>query len=139
MTADARGWRVALVAEALINPLPSLRNSLPDVLAILERVGYGLLQLPPSGAHGLLLPVIADQTAEYAHHGYAVVAVGVRGQPDNGLHWRRFARLLRERAVALPPRHILRPDADPASEHARLASFLSAYDLPVAEQHHWRV
>jgi hypothetical protein len=139
MTADARGWRVALVAETLINPLPSPRSSLPDVLATLERIGYGLLQLPPPREHGLLLPVIADQIAEYAHHGYAVVAVGMRGQPDHGLHWRRIARLLRARAVALPPRHILRPDADPASEQARLASFLTAYDLPVAEQRHWRV
>ena len=138
MTADARGWRIALAAEVLINPLPSLQSSLPDVLAILERVGYGLLQLPPAGERGPLLPVIADQIAEYAHHGYAVVALGVRGQPDSGLHWRRITRLLRERAVALPPRHILRPDADPAAEDARLTAYLEGYDLPDAEQRHWR-
>jgi hypothetical protein len=34
----------------------------------------------------VLLAVIADQVAEYAHHGYAVVAVGVRGNPGGGLH-----------------------------------------------------
>ena len=139
MTVDARGWRIALVADMLLNPAPSARSSVPDVLATLERVGYGLLQLPPSGEHGLLLPVIADQAAEYAHHGYAVVAVGVHGRLDYGLHWRRLARLLRARAVTLPPRHLLRPDAEPASEQARLASFLTSYDLPAAEQRRWRV
>src|SRR5438105_7063523 len=44
-----------------------------------------------------LLAVIADQVAEYAHHGYAVVAIGVRGEPRDGLHWRRLAPLLRHR------------------------------------------
>ncbi|MBV8741363.1 MAG: hypothetical protein JOZ12_06215 [Sinobacteraceae bacterium] len=139
MTVDARGWRIALVADMLVNPAPASRSSVLDVFATLERVGYGLLQLPPSGEHGLLLPVIADQAAEYAHHGYALVAVGVHGQPDHGLHWRRLARLLRERSVTLPPRHMLRPDAEPDSEHARLASFLTSYDLPAAEQRRWRV
>ena len=74
---------MALVPDALINPLPAARAALPDVLAVLESGGYGVLQLPPPGRHGLLLAVIADQVAEYAHHGYAVVAVGVRGQPTS--------------------------------------------------------
>jgi len=44
--------------------------------------------------------VIADQVAEYSHHGYAVVAIGVQGIPGQGLHWRRLARLLQHRGVA---------------------------------------
>ena len=111
---------------------------LPDVLDVLESTGYGVLQLPPPGGHGLLLAVIADQVAEYAHHGYAVVAIGVRGEPG-GLHWRRLAPLLRHRGVALPPRHLIRPDVEAASEGEKLAVFLSGYDLPPAEQHRWRV
>jgi hypothetical protein len=98
-----------------------------------------VLQLPPAGEHRLLLAVIADQLAEYAHHGYAVVAVGVRGEPGSGLHWRRLAPLLRHRGMALPPRYIVRPDVEAASEAQRLAALLTSYDLPVEEQQRWRV
>jgi hypothetical protein len=136
---DARGWRMALVPDTLINPRDRARAELPDVLGVLEASGYGVLQIPPPGKHGLLLAVIADQVAEYAHHGYAVVAVGVRGEPGDGLHWRRLAPLLRHRGVALPPRHLVRPDIDAAAEGQRLAVFLSGYDLPVEEQRRWRV
>lgn len=137
MTADARGWRMALVPDTLINPRG--RAALPDAFGVLTACGYGVLQLPPPGAHGPLLAVIADQVAEYAHHGYAVVAVGVHGEPGGGLHWRRLAPLLRHRGVVPPPRHLIRPDADAAAEGQRVAVFLSGYDLPAEEQRRWRV
>jgi hypothetical protein len=136
---DARGWRMALVPDALINPPERARTALPDVLGVLEASGYGVLQLPPKGGHGLLLAVIADQVAEYAHHGYAVVAVGVRGEPGEGLHWRRLAPLLRHRGVALPPRYLILPDVDAVAEGQRFATFLAGYDLPAEEQRRWRV
>jgi hypothetical protein len=139
MTQDARGWRIALVPDTLINPPQPARATLPDVLRVLEVSGYGVLQLPPPGKHSLLLAAIADQVAEYAHHGYAVVAIGVRGESVDGLHWRRLAPLLRHRGVALPPRHLIRADLEPAAESERLATFLSGYDLPIEEQRHWRV
>ena len=124
MNVDARGWRMALVPDALINPPERARSALPDVLGLLEASGYGVLQLPPKGGHGLLLAVIADQVAEYAHHGYAVVAVGVRGEPGDGLHWRRLAPLLRHRGVALPPRYLVRPELDAAAEGQRFTAGL---------------
>src|SRR5882762_2242151 len=130
---------MALVPDTLINTPQRLRAALPDVLSVLEASGYGVLQLPPPGEHGPLLAVIADQVAEYAHHGYAVVAIGVRGEPGDGLHWRRLASLLRHRGVALPPRHFIRPDVDAAAEGRRFAVFLSGYDLPPEEQRRWRV
>lgn len=139
MSGDSRGWRIALVPEKLVNPQHRAGAAMLDVLGVLEASGYGVLQLPPLGEHRLLLAVIADQVAEYAHHGYAVVAVGMRGEPGDGLHWRRLAPLLRHRGVALPPRHIIRPDADAALEGQRLASLLASYDLPVEEQQRWRV
>ena len=138
MSADARGWHVALVPDVLINT-QAAGVSQPDVLAILDARGYGVLQLPPEGKHALLLAVIADQVAEFSHHGYAVVAVGLRGVPGGGLHWRRLAPLLRHRGVALPPRHLIRPEANAAAEGERLALFLAGYDLPYAEQRRWRV
>jgi hypothetical protein len=130
---------MALMPDALMNLRDGAQAALPNVLNVLEANGYGVLQLPPPGQHGLLLAVIADQVAEYAHHGYAVVAIGVRGEPGDGLHWRRLAPLLRHRGVALPPRHLIRPDVDAAAEEQRLAVFLSGYDLSVEEQRHWRV
>jgi hypothetical protein len=139
MTIDLRGWRMALVPDALVNPTPALRTAIPDLLGILESSGYGLLQLPPAGEHSLLLAVIADQVAEYAHHGYAVVAVGLDGQPGDGLHWRRLAPLLRNRSISRPPRHTIRTGTDKDAEEQRLVRFLAGYDLPMEEQQRWRV
>ena len=139
MNGDKRGWRMALVPDAVINPPQHTRAALPDVLGVLESSGYGLLQLPPPGTYSLLLAVIADQVAEYAHHGYAVVAIGMPGKSGDGLHWRRLAPLLRHRRVPLPPRHLLRTDVDAAVEAKRLADFLAGYDLPEDEQRRWRI
>jgi len=139
VNSDARGWRMALVPDALMNPPDRAGAALPDVLGVLQASGYGVLHLPPPGGHSLLLAVIADQVAEYAHHGYAVVAIGMRGQPSDGLHWRRLAPLLRHRGVALPPRHLIRPEVDAAVEGQRLAGFLAGYDVPLEEQRRWRV
>ncbi len=139
MTRDARGWRMALVPDVLVNPPPRLRTVLPDILAVLESNGYGVLQLPPAGEHRLLLAVIADQLQEYRHHGYAVVAIGVHGEQGSGLHWRRLAPLLRHRNVPLPPRHIVRTDVEAGIEAQRLTALLSSYDLPESEQRRWRV
>ncbi len=138
MSDDKRGWRIALLPDALLNPPARVRTALPDVLAVVESSGYGVLHLPPPGRHRLLLAVIADQVAEYAHHGYAVVAIGTRGKQDV-LHWRRLAPLLRHRQVTLPPRHLIRTDAEAAVEAQRLAEFLGGYDLPLQEQRRWRV
>ena len=139
MSEDARSWRMALVPDALINPPQRTRAALPDVFGVLEASGYGLLQLPPPGRHGPLLAVIADQVAEYAHHGYAVVAIGVQGEARDGLHWRRLSSLLRHRGVAPPPRHLINSGADSSIEKQRLAAFLAGYDLPAEEQRRWRV
>ena len=138
MSADRRGWRMALVPDVLLNPPPRARARFPDVLRVLEDSGYGVLQLPPPGRHALLLAVIADQVAEYAHHGYAVVAIGMRGRSGDGLHWRPLAALLSRRGTALPPRCLI-GNGDPDGEALRLTAFLAAHDLPVEEQRRWRV
>jgi hypothetical protein len=137
VSVDLRGWRIALIADALLNTEP--RASLPDVIAVLEASSYGVLQLPPAGgAHGLLLAVTADQVAEYAHHGYAVVAIGLKGQVESGLHWRRLTSLLRQRNSALPPRHVIAPNVDAGEEARRLAAFLDSHDIPEDEKRRWR-
>ena len=121
------------------SPPAELRAALPDVLRVLEAAKYGVLQLPPPGEHSLLLAVIADQVAEYSHHGYAVVAIGLQGLAGGGLHWRRLAPLLRHRGVEPhPPRHVISAPGDAAAEVQRLTSFLAGYDLPVEQQRRWR-
>ena len=138
--ADARSWRVALIPDAVLNPPPgSPSPSVP--MAALDEVGYGVLQLPPADAGaeaGPLLAVIADQVAEYAHRGYAVVAIGWRGLPGDGLHWRRLAPLLRRLGTPIPPRHTFNPTASPDDERARLTLFLAGYDVSEEERQRWR-
>jgi hypothetical protein len=138
VSVDLRGWRIALVADALLNPGP--RATMPDVLGVLEASSYGVLQLPPAGgAHGLLLAVTADQVAEYAHHGYAVAAIGMKGEPESGLHWRRLTSLLQQRNSVLPPRHVVAPQIDADEEARRLSDFLLSYDVADDEKSRWRV
>lgn len=140
MSGDARGWRIALVPDVLVNPPPD-RVGGPDVMRVLEEQGYGVLHLPPTagiGDPGLLLAVIADQVAEYAHHGYAVVAIGAPHEVDHGLHWTRLSALLRHRRIPLPPRHVIGTE-DAAAEEQRLAAFLAGHDIPEEEQRRWRV
>jgi len=127
LNADVRGWRLALVPFNVMNPGDA---RLPDALGIVESGGYGVLQLPPPGGYGPLLAVIADQIAEYSHHGYAVVAIGATGETENGLHWRSLVRLLRARCVELPPRHIIDRGAEVHAEGRRLAAFLSDAGRP---------
>jgi hypothetical protein len=138
VTGDARGWRIALVPDSLVNPPRDASTRQPDVMRVLDSHAYGLLQLPPVGEHRLLLAVIADQIGEYAHHGYAVVAIGIMDQPECGLHWRSLAPLLRHRGIALPPRHRVRLGLEAELESQRLAAFLADYDIPVEEQRRWR-
>jgi hypothetical protein len=138
MSLDRRGWRIALIADVLVNPEAGI--SAPDVIPILEASGYGVLHLPPAGrAHGLLLAVTADQVAEYAHHGYAIVAIGLKGRAESGLHWRRLTSLMRQRNSALPPRHVIDPKTDTEKEARRLTAFLVSYDIPEVERRRWRV
>jgi hypothetical protein len=138
MSADQRGWRIALIADTLVNP--EVGAPAPDVIAILEASGYGVLHLPPAdGTHGLLLAVTADQVAEYAHHGYAIVAIGLKGRAESGLHWRRLTSLLRQRNGVSPPRHVIDPKVDTEEESRRLTAFLVSYDIPEVERRRWRV
>jgi hypothetical protein len=124
---------MALLPDALVNaPRPAVAAGV-DVLGAIDAHGYGVLQLPPPGRYGLLLAVIADQVAEYAHHGYVIVAVGVAGDRD-GLHWRRLGPLLARRGAALPPRHGIRPQAASAVEARRLNGFLAAHEASAEER-----
>jgi hypothetical protein len=77
MEGDARGFRVALVAGELLNGETGI-----DVLAVLQQEDCGAIQLPaaeyPDAVAGPLLEQVAEQTEEFARHGYRLAIVGSR-------------------------------------------------------------
>ena len=78
MEDDERGFRVALIADELVNP----GEGGVDGLAVLERAGWGAVQLPsadyPDAVAGPLMEQVAEQAEEFARHGYVLVIVGRR-------------------------------------------------------------
>lgn len=77
MEADERGFRVALIADELINADGAI-----DGLAALEAAGWGAIQLPaaayPNDVSGPMLEQAAEQAEEFARHGYVLAVVGRR-------------------------------------------------------------
>jgi hypothetical protein len=78
MDIDKRGFRVALVADELVNPPPGGF----DVLDVLTQAEWGAIQLPPAWyppeVAGQLLEQVAEHAEEFARHGYDLVLVGDR-------------------------------------------------------------
>jgi len=78
MEGDDRGWRVALVADELVNP----PDGGIDGLAVLEETGWGAIQLPSDAygpaVAGPLLEQVAEQAEEFARHGYVLAIDGSR-------------------------------------------------------------
>jgi hypothetical protein len=75
---DKRGFRVALVADDLVNPEPGGL----DALEALRAEDWGVIQLPPAwyppDVAGPLLEQIAEHVEEFSRHGYDIVLVGDR-------------------------------------------------------------
>jgi hypothetical protein len=113
---DERSFRVALVADRYVNPVPGGL----DGLAVLAAAGWGVMQLPddayPTEVAGLLLAEIAEQVEEFSRHGYLFVLVGERA----GL-----GEALASVGVGLPPRVV------PASP-GELSEFLATQPVPPA-------
>ena len=112
MDSDERGFRVALVADELVNPAPGG----VDVLAVLEHSGWGAIQLPPvwypDDVAAPLLNQVAEHVDEFARHGYKVVLIGARA----GL------------TEALAALRLEVPDAIVPDNASELQAFLSAVE-----------
>jgi hypothetical protein len=93
MDNDERGYRIALVADDLVNPAEDGF----DAIEVLREQDWGAIQLPPAWypAHvaGPLLEQVAEHVEEFARHGYQLVLLGDR----LGLE-----EALRRSGVALP-------------------------------------
>src|SRR5205809_7950655 len=87
MKPDARSFRIALVADAYVNPPP---DGL-DAVAVAAETGWGVMQLPaddyPPEVAEPLLAEVAEQMEEFSRHGYGLVLVGGRaGLADARAH-----------------------------------------------------
>jgi hypothetical protein len=73
---DQRSFRVALVADAFVNPAPGTL----DAIAVLLDADWGAIQLPsavyPPAVAAPLLEQVAEQTEEFHRRGYDVVVIG---------------------------------------------------------------
>ena len=107
MDPDARGRAVALVAAE------ARESGSLDVLAVLERCGWGAMLLPPSWYPAETARALLDQAAEhvyeFARHGYRLALIGARPGLREAL----------ERVGLQPP-----PAIDPVSE-AELSAYLT--------------
>jgi hypothetical protein len=78
MDIDKRGFRVALVADELVNPT----GDGFDALEVLREQDWGAIQLPPAwypaSVAAPLLQQIAEHVEEFARHDYHLVLVGDR-------------------------------------------------------------
>jgi hypothetical protein len=76
MQSDARGFRIAVVPDDLVNRAASGF----DVLGVLERADWGAIVLPPAwypdDAARELLVQFAEHIEEFVRHGYDVVCIG---------------------------------------------------------------
>jgi len=123
---DKRGHRVAVCADALVNPEPGGL----DALAVCERAGFGVMQLPatwyPADVAAGWLEQVAEQLDEYLRRGYAVVVVTVAGDAAGTSQLEGFAAALAKIGHGLPPQLASDGDADALEE------FLGAQPVPAA-------
>lgn len=86
MDVDERGFRIAVVADDLVNPA----DGGFDALDVLRREDWGAVQLPPAWyprhVARPLLEQIAEQVEEFARHGYQFVLLGDRLGLEEALH-----------------------------------------------------
>ena len=125
---DERGFRVAVVADELING----RSAGFDALAVLERGGWGVIALPPAWYAPVLaanlLEQIAEHVQEFHRYGYGIVQIGERDGLDEALEAvgvpsldrihahdpGQLAAALAERARAVTPRDAAAHQRDPS-------------------------
>jgi hypothetical protein len=118
MDGDARSFRVALTADAYVNPPPGG----VDGLAVLDEAGWGVMQLPdpayPAEMTRRILADIAEQVQEFHRHRYDIVLVG----EDGGI------------VTALAKAGLPAPDQVMPADADELRRFLGARPAPQARR-----
>ena len=121
MHGDERSFRVALVADALVNPDPGT----PDGIAICRDAGWAVMQLPassyPAEVHAIALEQVAEHADEFLRRGYALVLLRAPGDGASEPLARALSVLGRE----LPAVHAV-------TSAAGASAFLAAQPQPAA-------
>ncbi|MGE0237213.1 MAG: hypothetical protein AB7F09_28095 [Parvibaculaceae bacterium] len=101
---DTRSRRIAVLPEALMNAHLANAGLMLSVQHALERVGYGVIQLPPSGAPPEVVEIavrfVVDQVQDYLKNAYEVVEVTLGSDADEAS--RVFRAACRSRGIAVP-------------------------------------
>lgn len=136
---DARGRRVAIVADCLVNPGSALyagrSGRRAPVFDVLIEDGWGIMKPPPHVVDAAIskpaVALIAGDAVDYRHHGYDVVVVAVDDLPGGGVWLDLFDDAFRGLAKPMPP--VLRFDvendgraATPSEIRASLAAVTTA-------------
>ena len=125
---DARGFRVAVCADALVNPEPGGLDALGGLRA--RRASASCSCRPtwyPDDVAAGWLEQVAEQLDEYLRRGYAVVLADCRARDAAATRQRKaLAAALKAIGHALPPEYRSTGDAD------ALEAFLRAQPVPAA-------
>ncbi|MEO6126589.1 MAG: hypothetical protein ABIR32_23045 [Ilumatobacteraceae bacterium] len=82
---DPRAYRVALVADAIVNEGAAGY----DAVALLDDAAFGVVVLPPSdftvSTIGSIVEYVIDDLVDYRNKGYAIVVVGSTRLPQFGV------------------------------------------------------
>ncbi len=121
MHGDERSFRVALVADELVNP----QLGAPDGVAICHDAGWAVMQLPaasyPVEVRSSALEQVAEHADEFIRRGYALVLLTTADGPESEPLARALAALGRE----MPAAHaVTSPDG--------ALEFLAAQPAPAA-------
>ena len=107
---DARGRRVAIVPDLVVNPgsgLYDARDERPgSVLDVLIEDGWGIMKAPPhilsNDSATRAVSVIVGDAVDYLHHDYTVMIVALTGLPQNGVWLDLLEAAFRELATPMP-------------------------------------
>jgi hypothetical protein len=132
---DARGRRVAIVPDFVVNPGSGLyegRDERPGpVLDVLIEDGWGIMKAPPhilsKESAARAVSVMVGDAVDYLRHDYTVMIVGLSGLPQNGVWLDLLEAAFRELATPMPNvvRFNLAPPGSPP-DAAGIRSMLNA-------------
>jgi len=108
--ADARGRRVVIVADYLVNPGSALYTGIAaapgPVLDVLIEDGWGLMKPPPhvlgEAVGRPAIHAIAGDAVDYRQHDYTVVILAAEGLPQGGVWLDLLESAFRELGAAMP-------------------------------------
>jgi len=108
---DARGRRVAIVADFLVNPdapfYAGIVGRPGPLVDLLVEDGWGLMKPPPhvlgEGVGRPAAATIAGDASDYLRHGYSVVILAADGIVQGGVWLEYLAAAFRELGTPMPP------------------------------------